>query len=225
MLLADPGDRLLHVDDLGRATGRAGREPVVDRDADPALGGQVLHQRDALLVLLADGSRRRRAPGAAPARPPAAARRAGRCRGGCGGRASPKAMFALDPDRDRRLAERPERVDQRPPRRRQLGRGRQRVELLDVVGAERPRSARPRAVARPRRACRSGSRARRRWRRRARARRGRGASPVRWAAASAAVTREHVRRQLAGQPAREERRDADAGSRAPAGSRWRSGRR
>ena len=52
-VLLDPGDRLLHVDDLGRER-VAGREPVVDRDADPAARGHPLHERDALLVLGAE---------------------------------------------------------------------------------------------------------------------------------------------------------------------------
>ena len=52
-VLPDPGDRLLDVDDV-RREGVTRREPVVDRDADPAPGGHVLHQRDALLVLGAD---------------------------------------------------------------------------------------------------------------------------------------------------------------------------
>ena len=65
-VLADPGDRPLHVDDVGgERVARA--EPVVDRHAHPAAGGHVQHQRDALVLLVADRSRRRRAPAAAPA--------------------------------------------------------------------------------------------------------------------------------------------------------------
>ena len=49
----------------------AGAEPVVDVEPDPALGGQVVEQRDALLALVADHPaaavdlQERRAPGAA----------------------------------------------------------------------------------------------------------------------------------------------------------------
>ena len=66
-VLPDPGDRPLHVDDV-RRQGVARREPVVDRHADPALGGQVLHQRDALAAPCCRASSRRRAPAAARAR-------------------------------------------------------------------------------------------------------------------------------------------------------------
>ena len=52
-VLLDPGDRLLHVDDLGRE-GVARSEPVVDRHADPAALRHPLHQGDALLVLRAE---------------------------------------------------------------------------------------------------------------------------------------------------------------------------
>ena len=132
-VLADPRDRALHVDDLGGERVARG-EPVVDRHADPALGGEVLHQRDALLVLVAD-------------RPAAAVdleQHRGRPVAGAGGRPVDVEQAALavlggvgDVLLDHHVGvAHPERVDQPAPRRRQVGRGGQGVELLEVVGAD-----------------------------------------------------------------------------------------
>ncbi len=129
-VLAHPGDRLLHVDDVS-GEGVARREPVVDGDADPALGGEVLHEGEALLVLLADG-------------PPAAVHlEQHRGARGSSGRTvdvekAPLAVVvvgdvALDHDPGAGIAE---GVDQRAPRRGQLRRGRTGVESVLVVGAE-----------------------------------------------------------------------------------------
>ena len=98
-VLLDPRDRLLDVDDVGGERVARG-EAVVDRDAHPALGGQVVHQREALLVLVADRpgaavdlqQHRRAAVG--HARRPACRRRAGRggrgrCRRCCARRGPP----------------------------------------------------------------------------------------------------------------------------------------
>ena len=52
-VLAHPGDRPLHVDQVV-GLGRPRRQPVVGGEADPALLGQVQHQRPALLLLVAD---------------------------------------------------------------------------------------------------------------------------------------------------------------------------
>ena len=123
--------------------------------------------------------------------------RAGRCRAGRAGRR----RCSGRPSRPgRRGSRHPERVDQLAPRRRQVGRGGLRVELLEVVDAEAldqgvlglvldlaalPRSGRPArrrwrrpAPARPGRARRPRRRARRRRPRSARA----GAARARWSA-------------------------------------------
>ncbi len=211
-VLADPVDRLLHVDGLGRPR-VSRREPVVDRHADPALGGQVLHQRDALLLLLAEDPRAAvhlqqhrgvldRLLGQVDVEVVAPAGLAER-------------DVPLDPDRDRRPAEGPERVHERPPRRPHLGRGRQRVELLAVVGAERlgqrGLGGQPVApgqvdqVAEP-----GGGGAGDRERDRV------ATFPGQMGGGVGGGDGEPVRRQLTGDPAREERRDAraEAGQRA-----------
>ena len=220
-VLADPGDRLLDVDRVGRE-GVAGREPVVDRDADPALGGQVLHQRDALLVLGAD-------------RPAAAVHLEQHRRvldRALGGQVDVEVVAAaglavgdvlLDPDRPPSSAS---------------GTGRP----ASATGSRaRPGSAARRAGRGSRSPSASASAAS------ARVLVGAGlvdqvAQPDRGGAGhrerdgvaallgqvGGRVGRgdgEPVRRQLAGDPAGEERRDDRPGSPGAAGSRWRSGRR
>ena len=81
-VLADPRERALAVDEVVGPR-RLGREAVVDRDADPAARREVVHERQALLVLVADH------PAAAvDLEQHRRARRdvagAGRCRGGGG---------------------------------------------------------------------------------------------------------------------------------------------
>ena len=142
--------------------------------------------------------------------PPPGVRPASRCRGGCGSRVAERDV-ALDVDRRVRCAEGAERVDQRAPRRRQLGRRGRRVQLLDVVEAEAlgqrvldpvaDGAALPDEVAEPGRA---GS--------------GEGeADRVAAPAGGRKTVRRRVRRgqcqdvrgELSGHPAREERREAD----------------
>ena len=84
-VLADPADRALHVHDVV-GEGRLRREPVVDREADPAAAREMRHQRLALLALVADHpgaavDLEQRGPTANRA-PPGAPRRAG-CDGPC----------------------------------------------------------------------------------------------------------------------------------------------
>ena len=96
-VLAHPGERALAVDEvLGPGGPRA--QPVVDRDAHPALGGEVQHERQALLALVADD------PGAAvdleqhrrrAARRRSRVARAGRRRAGCAGRSGPYSRFLI----------------------------------------------------------------------------------------------------------------------------------
>src|SRR3546814_19795403 len=50
-VLAGPGDRLLHVDDVS-GEGAAWGQPLVDGHANPALAGEVGHQRQTLLGLV-----------------------------------------------------------------------------------------------------------------------------------------------------------------------------
>ena len=67
-VVLDPGDGALDVDDV-RGPRVARGEAVVDRHADPALGGHLVHQRDGPGAPWRRRSRRRRGPGAARARP------------------------------------------------------------------------------------------------------------------------------------------------------------
>ena len=207
-VLLDPGDRLLHVDDVG-GEGVLGGEAVVDGHADPALGGQVLHQRDALLVLVADG--------------PAAAVDLQQHRGALRRRvgrhvdveepasSGPVVVGDVLVDRHAGLAH-AEGVDQLAPRHRQLrGRGCG-VELLDVVGTEPLHQGLLGAGghlaalgdevaqtegARPRERQAAGVAA--------------GTGRVGQGVGSGGG--QHVRRELAGEPAGEERRDAGAEAR------------
>ena len=128
-VLADPGDRPLHVDDV-RRPGVARREPVVEGHADPPLRGQVVHERDALGVLGAEG-------------PPAAVHLQQHRRSAHGplrGRvdvqqAAPAVLGCVGdvPVHPHALGAPPEGVHQRAPRQGQVGRGRRGVQLLDVV--------------------------------------------------------------------------------------------
>ena len=113
--------------------GVARGEAVVDRDADPALGGQVLHQREALVLLGADR--------------PGAAVHLEQDRGVLdrvlAGREVDVEVPALAglgvgdvADHAHALVGEVEGAGEAPPRRGQVGRVGHRVELLDVVDAE-----------------------------------------------------------------------------------------
>ena len=52
-VLTPPGDRPLAVDEV-LGIPDLGRQPVVGVDPDPAVGGEVVEERDALLALVAD---------------------------------------------------------------------------------------------------------------------------------------------------------------------------
>ena len=131
-VVPDPGDGALDVDDV-RGPRVAGGEAVVDRHADPPLGGHPVHQGPALVLLGAEG------PG-----PAVHLQEHGRVLDRVvAGRQVDVEVTAASGLGVGQVADHPDRVvpevegpGEAAPRRRQVGRVGGRVELLHVVDAE-----------------------------------------------------------------------------------------